>query len=349
MIRTNLRLICVLLTACLIASTGPVPWAQAQQGKSKSGGLPGGNDNADVKLTSRLTVKVKPSDAEQVKFLFLYREESIEPDIVKKMADALNLTIKSRNWDTYKPKHKSTNRESKQEGKDTLKLTIGDIEEAFKSAGYGVKLTKADAARINADTPIEEIFKDDSPIVGFNINTKDNTAQLFELPIKLKGETEDETTGKVIAPKGKVIIRDIKKPINRLIVFTYNQTPETLEEFKEVFCKMYHNDCGGPIGNPIPLPDGINVKRYLTFTPKNPILNERDLIRELEPYKKFLPFKDELYSNEPKPDNYLSVRCVEYLPDGKCSQWEVCGFTSDGSVKCILVNGLVGQHLCLEY
>jgi hypothetical protein len=104
----------------------------------------------------------------------------------------------------------------------------------------------------------------------------------------------------------------------RLIVITFNQTPETQGEFKQLFCTLYHGDCGGPIGKPTPLPEPVTVRAYARLKWDEPIKDERALQRTLQ--NRALDVSIEL-GDQPAQ----KITCMRRDAQGNCNWWRICG------------------------
>jgi len=114
----------------------------------------------------------------------------------------------------------------------------------------------------------------------------------------------------------------------RLIVITFNQTPETLGEFKRLFCTLYHGDCGGPIGKPTPLPEPVTVRTYAPVKWNGPIEDERALRQALDNSALDTPIK---LGDQPAQ----TITCMRRDAKGNCNWWRICGSLGpNGAYRC---------------
>jgi hypothetical protein len=270
-----------------------------------------------------------------IRFLFLYREGSISPEQLKGFVEGLERVIK------YK-----VSPERLAPGAQTPELELMTIEDLGRVLGgiqdlgtlpggmarqnekkddiaSGAKLTKADAARRPNSPTLGELFQEHGPVLVADIFTQG------------KGVVGDIYTPRLLDlgpyPKTRTLersVRSVGKEPSRLIVITFNQSPETEGEFKALFCTLYHGDCGGPIGKPTPMPDPVTVRTYASLNWNEPIKDEGTLRAALQKRTIAGPIK---FENQPDQ----RITCMRRNANGDCDWWRICGnLGPNGEYRC---------------
>jgi len=297
------------------------------------------------------------NDSGELYILFMYREGSISSADVKHFVETANLTIKTKSSPPRLMPGASNMRFLEQitlaEFGALLSLNGGESKTGKRRRGQaaesdsglreddtpsGAKLTKADAARMAKSPTLGELFREHGPVLFFNAKQKSEGGP-GPCPRPISPSCVEIVSPPLVPFCMCLLDLDIPRlgessrmsspdTSQRLIVITFNQTPETLGEFKRLFCTLYHGDCGGPIGKPTPLPEPVTVRTYAPVKWNGPIEDERALQRALHNRALDVPIK-----LGDQPDQ--KITCMRRDAQGKCNWWRICGSLGhNGAYRC---------------
>jgi hypothetical protein len=287
-----------------------------------------------------------------IRFLFLYREGSISPEQLKRFVEGAELVIKTKSSPPWLAPGAQTPELELMTIED-LGRVLGGIQDLGTLPGSmarqnvkkddiasGAKLTKADAARRPNSPTLGELFQKHGPVLVFNVKQSGGD-QGCPKPIApgcvevVRPPLSDVFCMCLLDPgpfpKIGTLERSVRPVGNesfRLIVITFNQSPETEREFKTLFCTLYHGDCGGPIGKPTPLPDPVTVRTYASLNWNEPIKDEGTLRAALQKRAIAGPIK---FENQPDQ----RITCMRRNANGDCDWWPICGnLGPNGEYRC---------------
>jgi len=302
------------------------------------------------------------NDSGELHILFIYRQGSISSADVKHIVEAANLTIKTKSSPPRLMPGASNMRFLEQVTLAEFGAMLsgkGDSEKKGPKSDYTPspgKLTKddlvppatpfsgqraeSDASPRMAKSPtLGELFREHGPVLFFNAK------QISEggpgpCPRPISPSCVDLVRPPLLSSFCMCLL-DLDIPrlgessrmsspdtSQRLIVITFNQTPETLSEFKGLFCTLYHGDCGGPIGKPTPLPEPVTVRTYAPVKWNGPIEDERALRQALENSALDTPIK---FGDQPAQ----TITCMRRDAKGNCNWWRICGSLGpNGAYRC---------------
>lgn len=247
------------------------------------------------------------NDSGELHILFIYRQGSISSADVKHVVEAANLTIKT---------------------KSSPPRPTDDV----------VRGTEVGTMRMAKSPTLGELFREHGPVLFFNAK------QISEggpgpCPRPISPSCVDLVRPPLVPFCMCLLDLDVPRlggssrmsspdTSQRLIVITFNQTPETLGEFKRLFCTLYHGDCGGPIGKPTPLPEPVTVRTYAPVKWNGPIEDERALRKALDNSALDTPIK---LGDQPAQ----TITCMRRDAKGNCNWWRICGSLGpNGAYRC---------------
>ncbi len=294
------------------------------------------------------------NDSGELHILFIYRQGSISSADVKHVVEAANLTIKTKSSPPRLMPGASNMSFLEQvtlaEFGAMLSLNVGESktgkrrkgQAAEKDSGHStddtVRGTDVGTMRMAKSPTLGELFRKHGPVLFFNAK------QISEggpgpCPRPISPSCVEIVSPPLVPFCMCLLDLDIPRlgessrmsspdTSQRLIVITFNQTPETLGEFKRLFCTLYHGDCGGPIGKPTPLPEPVTVRTYAPVKWNGPIEDERALRQALENSALDTPIK---LGDQPAQ----TITCMRRDAKGNCNWWRICGSLGpNGAYSC---------------
>jgi hypothetical protein len=292
------------------------------------------------------TATIQANDSEELHILFIYRQGSISSADVKHIAEAANLTIKTKSSPPRLMPGASNMRSLEQ-------ITLAEFGAMLSGKGEsetgpknekkdvtpsGAKLTKADAARMAKSPTLGELFREHGPVLFFNAKQKSEGGP-GPCPRPISPSCVEIVSPPLVPFCMCLLDFDIVRfglnkrmsspdTSQRLIVITFNQTPETIGEFKRLFCTLYHGDCGGPIGKPTPLTELVTVRTYAPLKWNGPIEDEKALRQALDNRALDTPIK---FGDQPAQ----TITCMRRDAKGNCNWWRICGSLGpNGAYRC---------------
>ncbi|MGY2754027.1 hypothetical protein ACVW0Q_002075 [Thermostichus sp. MS-CIW-21] len=270
------------------------------------------------------------NDSGERYILFMYREGSISSADIKHIVEATNLTIKTKS----SPRRLMP-------GASNISFL-----EQLTLAEFGAMLFSDDTTRGGdvanprmAKSPtLSELFRKHGPVLFFNAKQTSEGGP-GPCPRPISPSCVDLVRPPLLPFCMCLLDLDIPRlgessrmsspdTSQRLIVITFNQTPETLSEFKGLFCTLYHGDCGGPIGKPTPLPEPVTVRTYAPLKWNGPIEDERALRQALDTRAIDTPIK---LGDQPAQ----TITCMRRDAQGNCNWWRICGSLGpNGAYRC---------------
>jgi hypothetical protein len=300
------------------------------------------------------------NDSGELHILFLYREGSISAAHVKHIVEAANLTIKSKSSPPRLMPGASNMRFLEQvtlaEFGAMLSSNVGESKTGKRRQGQaadsdsthrkkrpatsfsGQRAESDQSSRMAKSPTLGELFREHGPVLFFNAK------QISEggpgpCPRPISPSCVEIVSPSLVPFCMCLLDLDIPRlggssrmsrpdTSQRLIVITFNQTPETLGEFKRLFCTLYHGDCGGPIGKPTPLPEPVTVRTYAPVKWNGPIEDERALRQALDNSALDTPIK---FGDQPAQ----TITCMRRDAKGNCNWWRICGSLGpNGAYRC---------------
>lgn len=304
------------------------------------------------------------NDSGELHILFLYRKGSISSADIKHIVEAANLTIKTKsspprlmpgasnmsfleqvtlaefgallslNGDESKT---GKRRRGQAADSDSTHRKKDDL--VRPATPFSGQRAESDASPRMAKSPtLGELFREHGPVLFFNAK------QISEggpgpCPRPISPSCVDLVRPPLVPFCMCLLDLDIPRlgessrmsspdTSQRLIVITFNQTPETLGEFKRLFCTLYHGDCGGPIGKPTPLPEPVTVRTYAPLKWNGPIEDDRALRQALDNSALDTPIK---LGNQPAQ----TITWMRRDAKGNCNWWRICGSLGpNGAYRC---------------
>jgi len=272
------------------------------------------------------------NESGELHILFIYRQGSISSADVKHFVEAANLTIKTKSSPRRLMPGASNISFLEQ-------LTLAEFGALLSFTPFSGQRAESDASSRMAKSPtLGELFRKHGPVLVFNAKqTSEGGPGPCPRPIS---PSCVEIVSPPLVPFCMCLL-DLDIPrlggssrmsspdtSQRMIVITFNQTPETLGEFKRLFCNLYHGDCGGPIGKPTPLPEPVTVRTYAPVKWNGPIEDERALRQALANSALDTPIK---LGDQPAQ----TITCMRRDAKGNCNWWRICGSLGpNGAYRC---------------